>query len=71
MFGSAVPFLLYTFAASRLPAARAGMLSNLIPVFGVAAAVLLLDERLALTQLLGAVLVVAGLGTAQLRVRAG
>jgi len=71
MFGSAVPFLLYTYAASRLPAARAGMLSNLIPVFGVAAAVLLLDERLALTQLLGAVLVVAGLGTAQLRVRAG
>jgi drug/metabolite transporter (DMT)-like permease len=66
LLGSAVPFLLFTFAVARLPAARTGIVLNLIPVFGVAAAVLLLHERPAATQLLGAVLVVAGLGAAQL-----
>ena len=53
MLGSAVPFLLYTLAVSRLPAARTGLPSNLIPVFGVLAAMVLLDERLVVTQLLG------------------
>ena len=71
IFGSAVPFLLYTFAVARLPATRAAPLVNLIPFFGVASAVLLLGEGLSVTQLLGGVLTVAGLGTAQLRVRAG
>jgi drug/metabolite transporter (DMT)-like permease len=71
LLGSAVPFLLYTLAASRLSAARTGLLSNLIPVFGVLAAMVLLDERLVVAQLLGAVLVVAGLGAAQLGVRGG
>jgi len=66
LLGSAVPFLLYTFAVSRLPLSRTAAASNLIPVFGVAAAVLLLGERLTETQVLGAALVVVGLGAAQL-----
>jgi drug/metabolite transporter (DMT)-like permease len=37
---------------------------NLIPVFGVLVAVVLLGEHLARVQLLGAALVVAGLGAA-------
>jgi drug/metabolite transporter (DMT)-like permease len=66
LLGSAVPFLLYTFAVSRLPLSRTAVASNLIPVFGVAAAVLLLGERLTETQLLGTALVVVGLGATQL-----
>jgi len=67
-FGSAIPFLLFTYAVARLPAARTGLPLNLIPVFGVLFAVALLKERLMTAQLLGGLLVVAGLGTAQLRV---
>ena len=66
LLGSAIPFLLYTFAVARLPASRTGLPLNLIPVFGVLSAVVLLDERLVTAQLLGAGLVVAGLGAAQL-----
>ena len=66
LLGSAIPFLLYTFAVARLPAARTGLPLNLIPVFGVLSAVVLLNERLVVTQLLGACLVIAGLGAAQL-----
>jgi len=67
LLGSAIPFLLYTFAVARLPAARTGLPLNLIPVFGVLSAVVLLDERLVTTQLLGGLLVVAALRAAQLR----
>jgi drug/metabolite transporter (DMT)-like permease len=69
--GSALPFLLFTFAVARLPSSRAAPVLNLIPFFGVGAAVAVLGERLSVSQLLGGVLIVAGLGTAQLRVRAG
>jgi drug/metabolite transporter (DMT)-like permease len=68
LLGSAIPFLLFTYAVARLPAARTGLPLNLIPVFGVLFAVALLKERLMTAQLLGGLLVVAGLGTAQLRV---
>ena len=64
LLGSAIPFLLYTFAVARLPAARTGLVLNLIPVFGVAAAVVLLGERLAASQLVGAAVVIASLGLA-------
>lgn len=66
VLGSAIPFLLYTFAVARLPAARTALPLNLIPVFGVLSAVVLLDERLLPIQLLGVGLVVVGLGAAQL-----
>jgi drug/metabolite transporter (DMT)-like permease len=66
VLGSAIPFLLFTFAVARLPAVRTGLPLNLIPVFRVAASVLLLHERFAVTQLLGAALVVAGLGAGRL-----
>ena len=66
LLGSAIPFLLYTFAVARLPAARTGVPLNLIPVFGVASAVVLLNERLVTAQLLGAGLVLVGLCAAQL-----
>ena len=66
VLGSAVPFLLYTYAVARLPASHTGLVLNLIPVFGILAAAVLMDEHLMVTQLLGAGLVVVGLGAAQL-----
>ena len=66
LLGSAIPFLLYTFAVARIPAARTGVPLNLIPVFGVASSVVLLNEHLVTAQLLGAGLVLVGLCAAQL-----
>jgi drug/metabolite transporter (DMT)-like permease len=68
LLGSAIPFVLYTYAVARLPAARTGLPLNLIPVFGVLFAVALLNERLTTTQLLGGLVVVVGLAASQLRV---
>ena len=66
LLGSAIPFVLYTFAVVRLPAARTGLTLNLIPVFGVISAFVLLNERLTAAQFVGAALIVSGLGAAQL-----
>lgn len=68
LLGSAIPFLLFTFAVARLPAARTGLPLNLIPVFGVLFAVAFLHERLLAAQLLGGLLVLTGLVAAQLQI---
>ncbi|WP_410813485.1 DMT family transporter [Micromonospora sp. 067-2] len=59
--GFAMSFLLYNFAIRTVPAGAAGMTLNLIPVFGVIAAVVGLNEPFTLTQALGAALIVGGL----------
>lgn len=58
---------LYNFAVSRLSAAEASGFINLIPLFTLLFAVLLLGERLTLQQLLGALLVFAGVALSQWR----
>lgn len=58
----AVGFLLYVAALRVTGAATAGLFLNLIPVFGIAAGSLLLDERLQPRQWLGAVLIVGSVG---------
>ncbi|WP_169454367.1 DMT family transporter [Catelliglobosispora koreensis] len=55
------PFLLYNYAITVVHASTAGMALNLIPVFGVLAAVIAIGERLTAGQLLGAILIVGGL----------
>ena len=55
----AVAFWLYLTGLRRVSAGVAGMFINLIPVFGIAAGHLLLDERLSGRQWIGAVLIVA------------
>jgi probable blue pigment (indigoidine) exporter len=55
----AVAFWLYLGGLRRVPAAVAGSFINLIPVFGVTAGYLLLDERLTARQLAGAAIVLA------------
>lgn len=58
---------LFNFGVSRLPASQASGFVNLIPVFTLIFAFLLLDERLNALQLAGAVLVFIGVGLSQWR----
>jgi drug/metabolite transporter (DMT)-like permease len=55
--GLAAGFLLYNYAITKVPVTTAGMVLNAIPVFGVAAAVLFLGERVTWAQAGGAVLI--------------
>jgi drug/metabolite transporter (DMT)-like permease len=53
-------FLLYNWAIVRVPVTTAGMVLNTLPVFGVAAAIAFLGERITWSQLIGvAVILVA------------
>jgi O-acetylserine/cysteine efflux transporter len=57
IFGFALTFLLYNFAITRVKAGTAGVLTNLVPAFGLASAVLVLDEHPSAAQLAGAGLI--------------
>jgi len=59
----AAAFWFYLTGLRRVPASVAGLFINLIPVFGIAAGRLLLDERLTSRQWLGAILIVAAVGS--------
>jgi drug/metabolite transporter (DMT)-like permease len=61
LIGSAVPFLLYNAAIASTAASRAAITLNLIPVFGVVFAFVLLGERPGLAQLAGGLLIVVAL----------
>jgi len=56
---------LYNFAMTRLPAARVAAFVNLIPLFSLLMAMLLLDERLNLWQMAACALVLAGVMLSQ------
>ena len=56
----ALAFWFYIAGLKRIPASTAGQFLNLIPVFGVGAAMLFLGERLSAMQWLGAALILAG-----------
>src|SRR3989338_2297750 len=58
---------LYNFGVSRLPASQASGFTNLIPVFTLLFAILLLDESLNAVQMLAAGLVFAGVLLSQWR----
>ena len=59
--GFAVSFLLFNHALAFVRASHAGMILNLMPVFGVASAVVVIGERLGLGQLCGAAIVTASI----------
>lgn len=59
--GLALSFLLYNHAISRVNVATAGMILNLIPIFGLVGAVVALGESLDRWEVIGAVLILAGL----------
>lgn len=60
LFCSVVAFLFYAYGLKGLEAGSAVNLLNLVPVFGVATAFLVLGEPVGLAQLFGGALVVAG-----------
>jgi drug/metabolite transporter (DMT)-like permease len=62
----AIAFLLYLSGLRRVSATVAGVFINFIPVFGIAAAYLLLAERLTVRQWIGACVVVGAVGAATL-----
>jgi drug/metabolite transporter (DMT)-like permease len=53
----AAGFLLYNYAIVRVPVATAGMVLNTLPVFGVAAAIAFLGERITGAQVAGAAVI--------------
>lgn len=61
LMGSVLAFSLYNWALSRISVGLAGMAINLIPVFGVVFAVVVLGEQLEGLAVLGAALVFVGL----------
>jgi O-acetylserine/cysteine efflux transporter len=57
VIGYAASFLLYNYAIARVRAAPASIIVNLIPVFGLASAVLWLGDSLTVARILGAILI--------------
>ncbi len=70
ILGTAVAFTWYAAAVSELGATRAGMFINLVPLFAVLSGALILNERLAAATLAGGGLVVLGVLTLNLPIRA-
>src|SRR5438046_1177145 len=68
ILNSALPFLLFAYAAVRLPASYLVILNALLPLFAALAAAVWLDERLTLAKLTG---LAAGGGGGALVCRAG
>jgi hypothetical protein len=57
VIGYAASFLLYNYAITRVRAAPASIIVNLIPVFGLASAVIWLGDSLTVARILGAILI--------------
>ncbi|MEO6703554.1 MAG: DMT family transporter [Jatrophihabitantaceae bacterium] len=57
----AIAYVLYNYATGEVPVGVAGMALNVIPIFGVLAAVTLLDERLGALQVIGGILIITGI----------
>jgi len=60
IFGTAIAYTWFTEAVHQLGAGHASIFINLVPVFAVLQAALLLDERLGFSVLFGGLLVIAG-----------
>jgi drug/metabolite transporter (DMT)-like permease len=69
-FGSGVSYVLWNFGIARMPAARAGVYSNLVPVVAVVVAWIALGETLGVRQGIGGAVVIAGAVLASLPGRA-
>lgn len=60
LFSSVVAFFLLNYALSRLPASRAAVFLNLIPVVSLLAGILFYGERLGIWQMAGCGLILLG-----------
>lgn len=61
VFNTLLPVTLYAWGLRRLPPAEASILATVEPVFAMALAAAILDERLAWPQISGAVCIIAGI----------
>ncbi|MDJ0342595.1 DMT family transporter [Streptomyces sp. H10-C2] len=59
-FGLAIAYLLYNRAITEVSVSAAGVVLNIIPVFGVAAAIVFLGEGITLWEFIGASLIIGG-----------
>jgi len=64
---SVLAFLCWNMAIARLGAARTALFGNLIPVFSILEAVLILDEQITMVHVLSGALVIAGVVIANLK----
>jgi drug/metabolite transporter (DMT)-like permease len=64
---SVLAFLCWNMAIARLGAARTALFGNLIPVFSILEAVLILDEKITMVHVLSGALVIAGVVIANLK----
>jgi drug/metabolite transporter (DMT)-like permease len=62
LLGSCLAYILYFFVLQEWGATRTTLVTYLIPVVGVAAGVLFLDERLDWQAIMGALLILSGVG---------
>ncbi|MCX4539392.1 DMT family transporter [Streptomyces sp. NBC_01565] len=60
-FGLGIAYLLYNRAITQVSVSAAGIVLNIIPVFGVAAAIIFLGEAITLWQFIGASLIIGGI----------
>jgi len=70
-FGSGISYVFYSFGIARLPAARAGVYANLVPVVALVVAWVALDESLGARQAVGGAIVIVGAVLASSRKRIG
>jgi drug/metabolite transporter (DMT)-like permease len=71
LFATAIGFVWFYEGVKALGAARAAVFTNLVPVFGVLLAVLLLDEPLLASMVVGGVVTLAGVSLANVPRKAG
>jgi drug/metabolite transporter (DMT)-like permease len=69
--GTALSFVWFYEGVNRLGAARASVFGNLVPVFGVALAMLVLGEPLFASMVVGGLVVVAGVSLTNLERKSG
>lgn len=60
VFGTAIAFVWYYMSVKKVGASTTSVFNNLVPVFGVAISVLLLDEPLLVSMLVGGAVTIAG-----------
>ena len=60
VFGTAIAFVWYYMSVKKVGASTTSVFNNLVPVFGVAISVLLLDEPLLMSMLVGGAVTIAG-----------
>jgi len=68
-FGTVIGFVWYYEGVQKLGPARTAIFNNLVPVFGVSLSVLIFDEPILISMIIGGILVIAGVSLTNRQVR--